>query len=84
MSVVDAGYRFVMVDVGNYGSNSDTGIWRHSIIEQRHIQDHLGLPPRKMLPGYPEAGLMPHCFVRDEAFGLAPKHDETIPKTRRP
>ena len=71
MAVVDAGYRFVMVDVGNYGSNSDTGIWRHSIIGQRHIQDDLGLPPRKMLPGYPEAGLMPHCFVGDEAFGLA-------------
>ena len=71
MAVVDAGYRFVVVDVGNYGSNSDTGKWRHSIIGQRHIQDDLGLPPRKLLPGYPEAGLMPHCFVGDEAFGLA-------------
>ena len=72
MAVVDAGYRFVMVDVGNYGSNSDTGIWKNSIIGQQHINDHLELPPRKLLPGYPEAGLMPHCFVGDEAFGLVP------------
>ena len=63
MAVVDAGYRFIMVDVGNYGSNSDTGIWKNSIIGRRHMNDHLGLPQCKMLPGYPEAGLIPHCFV---------------------
>ena len=71
MAVVDAGYRFIMVDVGNYGSNSDTSIWKNSVIGRRHINDDLGLPQRKLLPGYPEAGLIPYCIVGDEAFGLA-------------
>ena len=65
MAVVNAGYRFIMVDVGNYGSNSDTGIWKNSVIGRRHINDDLGLPPRKLLPRYPKAGLIPHCFVGD-------------------
>ena len=83
MAVVDAGYRFVMVDIGNYGSNSDTGILKHSIIGQCHIQDDLGLPPRKMLPGYPAAGLMPHVFVGDEAFGIAPNIMRPYPQGQR-
>ena len=83
MAVVDAGYRFVMVDIGNYGSNSDTGIWKQSIIGQRHIQDDLGLPPRKMLPGYPAAGLMPHIFVGNEAFGIAPNMMRPYPRGQR-
>ena len=82
MAVVDAGYRFIMVDIGNYGSNSDTGIWKHSVIGQRHINDDLGLPQRKLLPGYPEAGLMPHCFVGDEAFGLAPNMMRPFPRQK--
>ena len=82
MAVVDAGYRFIMVDVGNYGSNLDTRIWKNSIIGRRHINDDLGLPPHKILPGYPEAGLIPHCFVGDEAFGLALNMMRPFPRQR--
>ena len=83
MAVVDAGYRFVMVDIDNYGSNSGIGMWKHSIIGQCHIQDDLGLPPRKMLPGYQAAGLMPHVFVGDEAFGIAPNMTRPYPRRQR-
>ena len=68
MAAVDAGYRFIVVDVGNYGSNSDTGIFKHSHFGQKFLLNELGLPPRKPLPGFPQAGLLPHCFVGDEAF----------------
>ena len=27
--------------------------------------------PKKPLPGFPEAGLLPHCFIGDEAFPLS-------------
>ena len=71
MAAVDAGYRFIVVDVGNYGSNSDTGIFKHSHFGQKFLLNELGLPPRKALPGFPQAGLLPHCFVGDEAFPLS-------------
>ena len=55
MAVVDAGYQFIMIDVGNYGSNSDTGIWKNSVIGRRHINDDLGLPPRKVITRVPQS-----------------------------
>ena len=60
---MDAGYRFFIVDVGNNGSNSDTGIFKHSHFGQKFLMNDLGLPSRKPLPGFPEAGLLPHCFI---------------------
>ena len=30
----------------------------------------LDIPPPKRLPGYPEGGALPHCFIADEAFPL--------------
>ena len=47
MAVVDAGYRFVIADIGNYGSNSDTGIFKHSHFGQKFLMNDLVLPPKK-------------------------------------
>ena len=68
MAVVDAGYRFISVDIGNYGSNADHGIFKNSEFGKKFYNNELRLPGRKILPGFPEAGLIPHCFVADEAF----------------
>ena len=88
VAVVDAGYRFVIVDVGNYGSNSDTGIFKHLHFGQKFLMNDLELPPRKPLPGFPEAGLLLHCFIGDEAFsGLneaLPQRTERNKDVRRP
>ena len=81
MAVVDAGYRFVIADVVNYGSNSDTGIFKHSHFGQIFLMNDLGLPPKKPLPGFPEAGLLPHCFIGDEAF--PPSVDLMRPRGQR-
>ena len=43
MVAVDAGYRFIVVDVGNYDSNSDTGIFKHSHFGQKFLLNELGL-----------------------------------------
>ena len=83
MAVVDAGYRFIIVDVENYGSNSDTGIFKHSNFGQKFLMNQLGLPSRKPLPGFPEAGVLPHCFVGDEAFPLSVDLMRPYPRGQR-
>ena len=70
MVVVNAGYRFIVVDVGNYASNSDTGTLKYSNLV-RNFNKNLALLPGNTLPGFPEAGLSPYCFVGDEAFPLS-------------
>ena len=70
MALVDDQYRFTYVDVGNYGSNSDSGVFRHSNFGRKFLNEELNMPPRKTLPGFPEAGLLLHCIVADDAFPL--------------
>ena len=70
MALVDADYRFVYVDIGDYGSNSDSGIFKSSLFGQALVNGELNLPGPKALPNYPEGGVLPYCFVVDEAFPL--------------
>ena len=44
MAVCDANYNFVLVDIGAYGSQSDGGIFRNSVLGQRLENDLLELP----------------------------------------
>ncbi|XP_067000348.1 uncharacterized protein [Anabrus simplex] len=68
LALVDANYKFVMVDVGALGKNSDGGIFSNSIFGRKLQQNKLDFPPDKILPGTNE--LMPHVIVADEAFPL--------------
>ena len=70
MALVDADYRFIYVDIGDYGSNSDSGIFKNSLFGQALVNGELNLPAPKALPNYPEGGVLPYCFVGDEAFPL--------------
>ena len=70
MAVVDADYRFIFVDVGHYGSNGDGAIFKHSAIGTAFVNGNLNIPGPKRLPGWPQGGGLPHCWVGDEAFPL--------------
>ena len=83
MALVDDSYKFTYVDVGNYRSNADSAIFRHSLFGLRFLQGQLALPPRKLLPEFPQAGLLPHCFVGDEAFPLRPDLMKPYPRGER-
>jgi hypothetical protein len=42
MAIADSRYRFLMVDIGQYGSESDGGVWENSLFNKR-IQDGINL-----------------------------------------
>ena len=70
MALVDADYKFTHVDIGDYGSNSDGGIFKNSKFGQAFMDNELGLLGPKTLPNWSEGGVLPHCIVADEAFPL--------------
>ena len=70
MALVDADYHFIYIDVGNYGSNGDSGIFKNSSLGEAFTGQLLDIPGPKRLPGYPKGGALPHCIVADEAFPL--------------
>lgn len=69
LAIVDAKYRFVVVDVGSYGRNSDGGILSNSKLGEKLQSNQLEIPPNKCLPG--TTCNAPHVFVGDEAFPLS-------------
>ena len=70
MALVDPDYHFTYVDIGNYGSNADGSIFKHSNFGQAFINGQLNIPDHKPLPNHPEGGVLPYCIVADEAFPL--------------
>lgn len=70
LAVVDAHYRFRVVDVGAYGRSSDGGTLAASAFGQALRRGTLNLPPDAPLPGAEDLGPLPYVFVGDEAFPL--------------
>ncbi|XP_060804940.1 uncharacterized protein LOC132902739 [Amyelois transitella] len=68
LAIVDPEYRFIAVDVGAYGKNSDGGIYSSSTFGKALERNTFNIPCDKPLPGTNHA--MPHVFVGDEAFPL--------------
>nr|CAI5840916.1 unnamed protein product [Callosobruchus analis] len=71
LALVDANYRFISVDVGAYGKNSDGGIFASSNMGKALLGNSFNIPPDKSLPG--TTIIVPHVIVGDEAFPLS-KH----------
>lgn len=70
LGLVDHRYCFVVVDIGAYGSNSDSGIFKNSVLGRRFADNALDFPNDKPLPGVLDEADMPHVIVGDEAFPL--------------
>nr|CAI5869159.1 unnamed protein product [Callosobruchus analis] len=68
MAVVDANYRFLMIDVGAYGKDSDAGVFSNSPIYQNIENGTLPLPKGQKLPNSEQ--ICPFVFIGDEAFPL--------------
>ena len=70
MALVDANYKFIFMDIGQYGSNADGGVFQRSEFGQQFLNWELDIPPPKTIDGAEHLGLMPHCLVADGAFPL--------------
>ena len=81
LALVDANYRFIYVDIGEYGSNSDGSVFRASAFGKKYLSHNLGIPGDKFLPNFYSDHPIPHVIVADEAFPLLPKLMRPYPKT---
>lgn len=68
MAVADANYRFLMIDVGAYGKDSDGSVMSNSNFYKRIESGSLKLPNETKLPNSNNSA--PFVFIGDEAFPL--------------
>ncbi|XP_046584082.1 uncharacterized protein LOC124291192 [Haliotis rubra] len=68
MAHVDAGYKFVYVDVGAEGGASGVGTWKNCTLHEAVDDNQAGLPGPTPLPNDDKP--VPYHFVADEAFAL--------------
>jgi hypothetical protein len=71
MALVDASYKFISVDIGSYGRQSDAGIFANSNLGQAVMPPNsLHLPEDELIKGAEHLGEVPYVIVGDEAFPL--------------
>ena len=65
-----ADYRFVMVDIGAYGSSNGSGVLNNTALFKCLKKKKLGIPPSKQLPNDAKETCVPHVLLGDEPFPL--------------
>ncbi|PNF18595.1 hypothetical protein B7P43_G06252 [Cryptotermes secundus] len=68
LALVDANYKFVVVDIGGYGKSSDGGIFSNSVFGKRLEESRLNIPEPRPVPNSTET--YPFVIDGDEAFPL--------------
>lgn len=67
MAICDYRYRFIAIDVGAQGRQSDAGVFQNSNIGQLLYNSRMDLPdPKAIIEGGP---ILPYYLLGDEAFG---------------
>jgi len=69
MAVVDADYCFITIDVGAYGKDSDSTIFKECPFGKKLYSEQLNLPAPTCLPNTSNSP-QPYVIIGDEAFGL--------------
>ena len=70
MGLFDSRYKFIALDVGAFGHNSDGGIFSNSNMGIALDEGRLHIPNDEPLPDAPQLGDIPYVIVADEAFPL--------------
>jgi len=66
LAIVDANYKFIYIDVGAFGKESDSTIFENSPFNKKLQNNELNIPGT-------DNPKMPFTFIGDEAFALSPK-----------
>lgn len=69
LALVDANYKFIAIDVGACGKNSDANIFKNSDLGKCLSNESLNMASPKALPG--GNTVLPHVIIADKAFGLS-------------
>ena len=70
LAIASGDYRIFIVDIGGYGSNSDSGLLNSRNFFKQLNTRNLNIPPSAMLPNNHNDVAVPHFFIGDEAFPL--------------
>ena len=68
MAICDANYCFTMFDVGQFGSNNDSGVLANSTMGVAFESERLKVPKGRVIDQ--ETGILPYFLVGDEVFPL--------------
>ena len=86
MAVCDSKYRFIMVDIGDTGRQSDGSVYANSFLWNAIQLNTLKLPTDGNTPIGSQRTL-PYVFIGDERVRIKNKYDETLyipkPSARR-
>lgn len=81
LAVCDTDYKFTMVDVGQYGSVSDGGVFSGSSLGKRILEEKANIPVHNLrLPNSQDS--TPAFFVADQAFPLSKRIMRPYPGKR--
>uniref|UniRef100_A0A3B3T7P1 DDE Tnp4 domain-containing protein n=1 Tax=Paramormyrops kingsleyae TaxID=1676925 RepID=A0A3B3T7P1_9TELE len=72
LALVDADYRFLVIQVGDFGRTSDGGVYAGSELGRRMASGTLNVPTCASLPGAAHQGNVQYVMVSDAAFPLKP------------
>ncbi|XP_034838224.1 protein ALP1-like [Maniola jurtina] len=71
MALCDANYCFIWIDVGAYGKDSDSGVFKETSLFKKLSENSLNLPePRSITNNESDAFKLPYVIVADEAFAM--------------
>ena len=59
MALVDADYKFIYIDIGNYGSNADGQLFKKSEFGKAYMNTELDVPP----PTSPAQSVVENPFI---------------------
>jgi len=71
MAVADAVHCFISVEVGAYGSSSNSNVFKNSTFGKLLESNKLNIPDPRILPSDEEGLSMPFVLVGEEAFALS-------------